>query len=1228
MEGFSEEDLKLLNSFANENEITMDQDEFDLSLEALQEDSTIGNFELKAKDVKGAVENCLKDLNKKSNQEANGATLAAKNKDRQGSSEHLKMKQIYDIEITRLSKLPQITDSNANDIYDAIKDNLLLAGIDLDEFLPQDEGNFDDLEAQFGDELNELQGLPKIKRRPVEEVQEYLKKTLEVLNYRIEDELQNGKKFMQEGDRTSASECIKRKRLYVQELEVLESDQFQKIDKNTTNEIYIKIEEIVLKLSINFEKELNRSKEEIKKEEPKIVQTQPKKKKKKPIMKAKRIYDILDNYESFMKKKIEMETNIAKEYLAKKDKNGAALAIERQKIYKDRLENSPRSFMENLTDEDAAEMYSKLKQFFGVFQLEMDQFDPNTKLLTHEIFLQILDKYELTLKEKIVEDTNNAKELLVKQDKDRASQYLQRKKTYESELQNIPKDQIKSIPQEDLKSVYSNLGDHMKTFGIDIEELNPLNDAQEEEEAVENKVDEVSNSNLTHEIFIQILDHYEEILYKEMEKEVKMAKEFLGKKDKESASKHLQRKKTLEVEIASIPKEQLKEAPLDALPGAYDRLKEHMKTFGVNIDELNPMSSETPTETPKTVQNSPSTGENKVEEISDSKLTHEIFLEILEKYETHLYQKIEDDVKIAKDLLAKKDKEGASQYLQRKKVFETEVQNIPKEQLKSVDLNDLPAIYDRLKEHMKTFGANIDDLNPIKDYGKIDEVSDVKLTHEIFLQILDHYEEILKSKIEEDVKTAKELLAKKDKEAASQYIQRKKAFEGELQNIPKEQLKSVPVGDLPMIYDRLKEHMKIFGVNIDEINPLMNVKSTDDDLEALGLNPDDLDNLEDVEETQMTSKTLLQILDNLEITFKNKIEEITIEARDLLKSKDKEGATECLKKKKSYTTEIENLPKEQIKSMSNEDSINAYEGLKEYLLMNYDIDIEELNPNSPYFQQPKSLENTATTSTTTQEEKKPKEEKKVNYIKPNSKLILRSGYGYITFDQSAVTTGDKVTLDSIIQIVQVEDDVFALKGTKKYLHISKNGVRLDVELKPECKFLLEYPENENDRVGFKSATQKDMCFSIHKSLFSSAHTTKNPTIDTTFEVCFMDDILDLVPLQTTFLLKTNHETHLSLSKDGLTHRKVDKPTKAEVFEFIIIDNKLAIKSHYLGSMLMIDDDGNFKFTKSLTKKVRFQMHIFRVHKTNKIGIYMLRIHLENSHVLQIKQCPIQKNLNY
>ena len=869
--------------------------------------------------------------------------------------------------------------------------------------------------------------------------------------------------------------------------------------------------------------------------------------------------------------------------------------------------------MENLTDDDAPEMFLKLKQFFGVFQLDMDQFDPNVKLLTHKIFLEILEKYEETLKQKIQEDIVTAKELLANKDKDRASQYIQRKKTYEEELQNIPKEQIASIPESDLNSVYDNLKDHMKKFGIDIEDLNPLNADEEEQEPEQgSKVAEVSeeDSNLTHEIFLQILDKYEEILYKEMEKEVKSAKESLANKDKETASKHIQKKKILETEIASIPKEQLKDAPLDALPGAYDRLKDHMKIFGVNIDELNP----TPPESKKV--------QTKVAEVTASKLTYEIFLEILEKYETHLYKKMEEDVKLAKELLAKKDKEGASQHIQRKKVFEQEVQNIPKEQLKSVDIEDLPSIYDRLKDHMKTFGANIDDFNPIKDFQKVDQVSGLKLTHEIFLQILDRYEEELKLKIEEDVKTAKEFLAKKDKENASQFIQRKKTFESELQNIPKEQLKTLPESDLPVIYDRLKDHMKIFGVNIDDLNPLHNIKSTDDDLEALGLNPDDLENLE-VEETQMISKTLLEILDNLEIVFKKKIDEITIEARELLKLKDKDGATECLKKKKAFTTEIENLPKEQIKSMNDEESTVAYEGLKEYLLMTYDLDIEEFNPNSPYFQDPKTEgeEGTNTKTTTTKEEIKVEEKKKFeNYIEPNSKVILRSGYGYISFDQSAVTTGDKVTLDSIIQMIRVEDGVFALKGSKKYLHLSKNGVRLDADLKPECKFQLEYPENENERVGFKSATQKDLCFSIHKSLFSSAHTTKNPTIDTTFEVCHVDDILKLVPLESTFLLKTSNDTHLSLSKDGLTHRKVDKPTKAEVFEFILIENKLAIKSHYLGSMLMIDDDGHFKFTKSLTKKVRFQMHVLRVHKTNKLGFYMLR----NNQFLSAKKSTFGK----
>ena len=95
MEGFSEEDLKLLNSFANDNDISMDKDEFDMSLEALEEDSKIGNFELKAKDVIGAIENCLKDLNKKRIEETNGAAMAAQKKDRQGKKRKKKIKKKF-----------------------------------------------------------------------------------------------------------------------------------------------------------------------------------------------------------------------------------------------------------------------------------------------------------------------------------------------------------------------------------------------------------------------------------------------------------------------------------------------------------------------------------------------------------------------------------------------------------------------------------------------------------------------------------------------------------------------------------------------------------------------------------------------------------------------------------------------------------------------------------------------------------------------------------------------------------------------------------------------------------------------------------------------------------------------------------------------------------------------------------------------------------------------------
>jgi hypothetical protein len=112
---------------------------------------------------------------------------------------------------------------------------------------------------------------------------------------------------------------------------------------------------------------------------------------------------------------------------------------------------------------------------------------------------------------------------------------MEKKRLYEKELENIPKEQIKTIPEENLKDVYENLKDHMKSFGIDIEDLNPLNADEEEEPEPETEVKEkvAIVSDLTYEIFIHILDQYEAILRGNIEKFVATAKELLAKQDKE-----------------------------------------------------------------------------------------------------------------------------------------------------------------------------------------------------------------------------------------------------------------------------------------------------------------------------------------------------------------------------------------------------------------------------------------------------------------------------------------------------------------------------------------------------------------------------------------------------------------------------------------------------------------------------------------------------------------------
>jgi hypothetical protein len=216
------------------------------------------------------------------------------------------------------------------------------------------------------------------------------------------------------------------------------------------------------------------------------------------------------------------------------------------------------------------------------------------------------------------------------------------------------------------------------------------------------------------------------------------------------------------------------------------------------------------------------------------------------------------------------------------------MQNIPKDQVKQVPLESLPDVYDRLKDHMKVFGVNIDELNPLKQVKETKqdkETSESQLTHEIFLQILDKYEAFIQTKIDEYLASAKDLLSKKDKEGAGQFIQKKKVYENELKNIPKDQVKQVPLESLPDVYDRLKEHMKIFEINIDELNPL---KSTKSEIEDLGLDENEMDAMEE-EENSMTTEILLKIIDNFELILRQRIEKETNDAKELLKNKDKEG---------------------------------------------------------------------------------------------------------------------------------------------------------------------------------------------------------------------------------------------------------------------------------------------------------------------------------------------------
>jgi hypothetical protein len=217
------------------------------------------------------------------------------------------------------------------------------------------------------------------------------------------------------------------------------------------------------------------------------------------------------------------------------------------------------------------------------------------------------------------------------------------------------------------------------------------------------------------------------------------------------------------------------------------------------------------------------------------------------------------------------------------------MQNIPKDQVKQVPLESLTDVYDRLKDHMKVFGVNIDELNPLKQVKQVKETKETsgsQLTHEIFLQILDKYESFIQTKIEEYLASAKDLLSKKDKEGAGQFIQKKKVYENELKNIPKDQVKQVPLESLPDVYDRLKEHMKIFEINIDELNPLKSSKSSE--IEDLGLNENEMEAMEG-EEQLMTTEILLKIIDNFELILRQRIEKETNDAKELLKNKDKEG---------------------------------------------------------------------------------------------------------------------------------------------------------------------------------------------------------------------------------------------------------------------------------------------------------------------------------------------------
>jgi hypothetical protein len=407
---------------------------------------------------------------------------------------------------------------------------------------------------------------------------------------------------------------------------------------------------------------------------------------------VKTIIQVVDAYKELMKKRANEEITKSKAFIAQKDKTGSTQCLQMKQIYLDEIDTLPDlKTIQSFSDDDAPGIYERLgdhmKAMYKIDIAELATIPTVSQTTTTSEKVQvapkvqvpvipvamigtILEKYKMVLLARADQEVVKSKTFLKSGDKPSAIKCMEMKKIFLNEIDTLPgPEDLKQFTEDDTAGIYDRLGDHMKTmFSINIEDLKT---SKEKPTVVAIEKPKEKKSLHTKEEVIRYQSIYKSKLEQLVIVETDKSKQYLLKKDRESAIKCVQIKQLYLTEIETC------KDPVTDPDAAFASLASRYPKF---------------------------IGEEMVPKMDSNRI-----LKIVANYRIWLDKQAAHQMDLAKEFTIKKDKDSAKDCLLRKKEYLDEKAAIPNDVF--IKTSDATTTFEGLSQHiLEKFQKNILDF--------------------------------------------------------------------------------------------------------------------------------------------------------------------------------------------------------------------------------------------------------------------------------------------------------------------------------------------------------------------------------------------------------------------------------------------------------------------------------------------------------------------------------------